>query len=240
MRHSKRLSYTGGKAMGRESGSVLRVSVAGRSGLASVITKALVRLWMALKFSVLRRRLRRRMPINVADISEARCTLLTSRYLSTTAFKVPMFSLAAVAKVKRAWLRAAMRTLTLMAHTGSSPVFNICAAGELLPEPAPASASASGPVRSWPSGWLALRFRPCQWRRSVSTCTLVSTVLEACAVAPRLAMETPSTNAKKCAMSRPRSCSKRGRRSNTKALDEARHSALTKKLENAGCASSAR
>ena len=86
-RHNRRLSHAGCCRSGCESAS--RPTVRGRCpacspaccpacrhdsrcGLASVITKAVVRLWMALKFSVLKRSLRRRMPISVADISDAR------------------------------------------------------------------------------------------------------------------------------------------------------------------------
>ena len=60
---------------------------------------AVVRVCMAVKLSVLMRKLRKRMLVSVADIKEARLTLFAWRYLSITACKVSPLADTAVAKV---------------------------------------------------------------------------------------------------------------------------------------------
>ena len=89
---------------------------------------------------------------------------------------------------------------------------------------APAAASVETRLK-WARIWLAPWFRPHHKARSVCTPHLRTGV---------------SQWARKCAIERPTSVLCRGRRSNTRACDVARHWALTKRLENTGWASSPR
>ena len=106
--------------------------------MARLKTRAAVNDWIAVKFSALMRRTCSRIPVNVADISDARCTMLGCWYLSITACKVAPWSDAAVAKVSCALALGLMRTRTAKAHIGSSPVFNA--------NGAPASCGPGAPV----------------------------------------------------------------------------------------------
>ena len=136
-------------------------------GRVRLMTSALVRVCMAVKFSALIRKARRRMLVSVADISEARLTLLVWRYLSITARRVSTCTEAAVAKVKRALACGAMSSLTDSAHTGSSPVSSAVSTSP--------DRIGAGPRRA--SGWLGPRLRPCQLFRSVVRLTWMKGVL---------------------------------------------------------------
>ena len=174
-------------------------------------TSAVLRLWIAAKFSAPMRSSRSRMPVSVADISEARCTWLACRYLSITALSTPPLSDAAVAKVSSALACGSMRRCTASAHTGSRPVSS--------------ATSASDGVSNTARGWFVPRLRPSQRRRSVCTCT---------------ACTGGSLPARKCAAHRPCSVARRGVRSNTSAWCAGRQCARRNRFENAGWASSAR
>ena len=81
--------------------------------------------WIAAKFSALMRISRRRMPVSVADISEARSMLPSWRYLSITARSVAGSSAAAVQKVRRTFALGAICMRTANAATGSRPVSSV-------------------------------------------------------------------------------------------------------------------
>ena len=192
-RHSRRRSHTDDTAPCARTASV--------RGRATVSSSAVVSDWMAASCSGLMRKLRKRMPASVADISEARLTLLACRYLSITALSVPPLSEAAVAKVSCALPCGAMRRRTDIAQTGSSPV----SSDPTLPSTCAVVNEASLNVAS---GWLALRLRPSQCWRSV--CTFTDTTCG-------------SLSARKCAACRPCSVVSRGVRSKRSAWCSASH-----------------
>ena len=80
-----------------------RVWLLRRCGRAIESDSAVDSVWIAAKFSALMRISRRRMPVSVADISEARSMLPSWRYLSITARSVAGSSAAAVQKVSAAF-----------------------------------------------------------------------------------------------------------------------------------------
>ena len=217
-RHNKRRSHT----------AAVKFWVGAGCSCARVrfITSAVASVCSAAKFSAPKPSVRSRMPVSVADIRELRRTLAGWRYLSITARSVAPFSPAAVAKVRLARECGSMRSRTLKHATGSSPVVRVFSP---LPFSArsgvavPAGRSGSGSNDA--SGWLALRLRPSQRWRSVCTLTWVT-----CA----------TMSVKKCAACIPASVASLGLRSNTSAWCSASHCARTNRLENAGCASSAR
>ena len=70
---------------------------------------------------------RRRIPVSVADISDARLMWLGWRYLSITARKVAALSEAAVQKVSRTFDCGSSCSRAASAHTGSRPVSSVAA-----------------------------------------------------------------------------------------------------------------
>ena len=149
--------------------------------------RAVVSICMAAKFSALMRSARKRMPVKVADMSNARLTFPAWRYLSITACRVWVFMEAAVAKVRRALVRGSIRTLTASAQTGSNPVCNSC----------PVCPSGDDTGLQPDSTWLEPRLRPRQSWRSVANRTLETEAL---------------ISVKKCAIFRPCSVTRRGLR----------------------------
>ena len=130
-----------------------------------------------------------------------------------------------MAKVSRAFACGAMRTRTDSAHTGSRPVLSVTMASRPDASPAVGATGCSGAGINVAAGWLAGWFRPSHCWRSVWTSRLVTS---AC------------TSARKCAAFNAGSEGRRGLRSNSRACCVACHCACTKRLLNAGWASSAR
>ena len=108
------------------------------------------------------RSVRRRIPVSVADISEARCTWLGWRYLSITATRVPSSSDAAVQNVNCALAFGAMRRRTARAHTGSSPVSSTVSEVSVPSGEAAGVTGVAGRASNDASGRQAARLRPCQ------------------------------------------------------------------------------